>query len=218
MPDTTWIAGGKIEHTGPSRYDRALHWIRKNRETFIGSLVILVAAAIFAAYFFTHYRGLRDTAWKTLFMAQQIGYGGNIAQAQQQLDTIEKSYGSTSAAPYATLTKGDILYAQEKFKEAEAEYAKVLTNRDLGPFAAYNMGKAKEAAGDLAGAQVQYSDFLAKYPDHFVAPEAHISLARLQEAAGTPDLARATYEKIALLYPETTWAMMARAKTEPAKK
>lgn len=218
MPDTSWIAGGKIEHTGPSRYDLALHWIKKNRETFIGSLVILVAAIIFAVYFFTHYRGMRDTAWKTLFMAQQIGYGGNIAQAQQQLETIEKSYGSTSAAPYATLTKGDILYAQEKFKEAEAEYAKVLTNRDLGPFAAYNVGKAREAAGDLAGAQVQYSDFLAKYPDHFIAPEAHASLARLQELAGTPELARATYEKISLLYPETTWAMLAKARIAPAKK
>lgn len=218
MPDTTWIAGGKVETTGPSRYDLALIWIKKNRETFIGSLVIAVAAAIFAVYFFTHYRGMRETAWKTLFMAQQIGYGGNIAQAQQQLDTIEKSYGSTTAAPYATLTKGDILYAQEKFKEAEAEYAKVINNRELGPFAAYNVGKCKEAAGDLAGAQVQYSDFLAKYPDHFVAPEAHVSLARLQEMTGAADLAKATYEKIALLYPETTWAMLARARTAPAKK
>ncbi|HAU90008.1 MAG TPA: hypothetical protein DCW72_07245, partial [Elusimicrobia bacterium] len=68
------------------------------------------------------------------------------------------------------------------------------------------------------GAQVQYSDFLAKYPDHFVAPEAHASLARLQEMTGAADLAKATYEKIALLYPETTWAMMARAKATPAKK
>jgi TolA-binding protein len=51
-----------------------------------------------------------------------------------------------------------------------------------------------------------------------MAPEAHASLARLQELAGTPELARATYEKISLLYPETTWAMLAKARIAPAKK
>jgi len=84
MPDTTWIAGGKAEAAAaPGAVELALDWIKKNRETFIGSLVILVAAAIFAVYFFMHYRGLRDTAWKNLFMAQQLGYSGNVAEAQK---------------------------------------------------------------------------------------------------------------------------------------
>ncbi|HCC48983.1 MAG TPA: hypothetical protein DEQ38_12830 [Elusimicrobia bacterium] len=221
MPDTTWIAGGKVENTGPSKTDQALGWIKKNRETFIGSLVILLAVIIFSVYFFFHYRGLRDTAWKSLFMAQQMGYGGNVAQAQQQLDGIVASYGSTSAAPYATLTKGDMLFAQGKFKEAGAEYAKILTNRDLGAFAAYSLGKSDEAAGDLAGAQAQYSDFLSKNPEHFIAPEVHASLARAQELSGNAALAKTTYEKIVLLYPDTSWAMQAKARLtppQPAKK
>lgn len=216
MPDTTWIAGGKVETTGPSKFDLALGWIAKNRETFIGSLVILVAAAIFGVYFFMHYRGLRDSAWKNLFMAQQTGYGGNVAAAQQQLDTITASFGSTSAAPYATLTKGDIFFAQGKFKEAAAEFAKVAKDKDLGPFAAYSLGKSKEAEGDLPGAMAQYSDFLSKHPEHFIAPEVHASLARTQELSGAKDLAKATYEKIVLLYPDTTWAMQAKARVQPA--
>lgn len=215
MPDTTWIAGGKVENTGPTKTDLALGWIKKNRETFIGSLVILLAVIIFSVYFFFHYRGLRDTAWKTLFMAQQVGYGGNVAQAQQQLDGIVASYGSTSAAPYATLTKGDMLFAQGKFKEAGAEYSKILTNGDLGAFAAYSLGKSKEADGDLAGAQAQYSDFLSKNPEHFIAPEVHASLARAQELSGNAALAKTTYEKIVLLYPDTSWAMQAKARLTP---
>lgn len=215
MPDTTWIAGGKIEHTGPTKLEQALHWIKKNRETFIGSLVIFLAASIFATYFFMHYRGLRETAWKNLFMAQQAGFGGNTAQAQQQLAAIEASFGSTSAAPFATLTKGDILFAQGKFKEAAAEFSKVLTDKDLAPFAAYSLGKTKEAEGDLPGAQAQYSDLLSKHPEHFIAPEVHASLARTQEMAGAKDLARTTYEKIALLYPDSAWAMEAKARLNP---
>lgn len=218
MPETTWVESGKAE-IAPRKFDVALNWIKHNRETFIGSVVILLAAAIFAVYFFVHYRGLRDTAWKNLFIAQQIGYGGNLAASQQQLSDVEKNYGSTSAAPYAVLTKGDILFAQGKFKDAAAEYNKVLSSDDLAPFASYDLGKCKEADGDLAGAQAQYSDFLSKYPDHFMAPEAHASLAHVQELSGAKDLAKATYEKIVLLYPDTTWSLQAKARLEgPAAK
>jgi TolA-binding protein len=220
MPETTWIASGKAE--APKKADKAFEWIKNNRETFIGSIVILVAAIIFSAYFFMHYRGLRDAAWKNLFMAQQMGYAGNIPQAMQQLDGITASYGSTSAAPYALMTKGDILFAQNKFQEAAAEYTKALNDKNVGPFASYNLGKCKEAAGDLAGAQAQYSDFLSKTPDHYLAPEVHASLARCQELSGATDLARTSYEKIALLYPDTSWAAQAKARlaqpAAPAKK
>ena len=79
----------------------------------------------------------------------------------------------------------------------------------------YNLGKAKEADGDLPGAQAQYSDLLSKHPEHFIAPEAHAALARTQELTGAADLAKTTYEKIALLYPDTSWAMEAKAKLNP---
>ncbi len=215
MPDSTWIAGGKMEHAGPSRYDLATDWIKKNRETFIGSVVILVAAVVFSVYFFVHYRALRDDAWKDLFIAQQIGYGGNIDAAQKQLETIETSFGSTSAAPYAVLTSGDILYAQGKYKDAEAQYSKLLNDKLLGPFASYNVGKCREAAGDLSGAQAQYSDFLSRYPEHYLAPEVSVSLADIEELSGAKDLAEQTWEKISLLYPDTSWAMEAKAKLAP---
>jgi len=216
MPETSWIASGNLE-TAPAKFDSALAWIKNNRETFIGSAVVLLAAAVFAVYFFVHYRDLRDTAWKNLFIAQQVGYGGNMQQAQEQLAAIETSYANTSAAPYATLTKGDMLFAQGKYAEAGAEYTKVINSKDLGPFAIYNLGKCKEAAGDIAGAQAQYQDLLAKYPEHFIAPEAHASLASAQEMSGAMDLAKATYEKIILLYPDTSWAAQAKARlTTPA--
>lgn len=218
MPDATWISGGREHHAGPSKVEKALTWIKKNRETFIGSLVIFLAAVIFAVYFFMHYRGLRETAWKTLFIAQQTGFGGNVEEAKKQLDTIETSFGSTSAAQYAMLTKGDILFAQGKFKEAGEEYSKALNSRDAAPFAMYNLGKCKEADGDLPGAQAQYSDFLSRYPEHFIAPEVHLSLARAQELSGAKDLAKTSYEKIALLYPETSWAMQANARLGKAPK
>ncbi len=214
MPDSSWIHSEDTV-VEPHRFERILGWIKNNRETFIGSAVILLALVLFSVYFFVHYRDLRDTAWKNLFIAQQIGYAGNIPQAQEQLKAIVSSYGNTTAAPYATITQGDILFAQGKFKEAGDEYAKLAAgNSDLAPFALYSLGKCREAAGDFTGAQAQYSEFLSRNPDHFMAPEVHASLARTQELAGAKDLAKATYEKIVLLYPDTSWAMQAKAKLE----
>lgn len=212
MPETTWVASNSAV-VAPSKTEKALGWIKNNRETFIGSAVILLAAVVFGVYFYMHYRDLRETAWKNLFVAQQTGFGGNHAQAMDMLNAIETTYGNTTAAPYALLTKGDILYSQGKYKEAAAEYAKLSNaSADLAPLALYNAGKCKEAERDLAGAQAAYADILSRFPEHFIVPEAHYSQARAQELSGAKDLAKASYEKIVLLYPETSWASQAKAK------
>ena len=214
MPDSSWIDSGKTE--APKMMDKGLGWIKNNRETFIGGSITILAAAVFAVYFFAHYLALRDTAWKNLFIAQQTGYGGNMAQAQELLANIEKTYGNTPAAYYATLTKGDMLFTQGKFKEAGTEYAKLTAApQNLAPIALYDLGKCKAAEGDLTGAQAQYTELLSKYPEHFISPEAHYSLAVAQELSGAKDLSKSTYEKIVLLYPDTSWAAQAKAKLAP---
>jgi len=221
MPDTTWIDSGKTE--SPKNTDRILTWIKANRETFIGASVVTLAAAIFAAYFMSHYADLRDTAWKNLFIAQQTGFSGRTAEAQTQLSAIENSYSNTSAYGYAILTNGDIYFAQGKLKQAEAEYSKLLEAKDKGlrPFALYSLGKTKEGQGELAAARARYADFLSAFPDHFLAPEVHWALARTCEASSEIAEARNAWDKIVLLYPETYWASQAKAKLAspaPAKK
>jgi len=215
MPDSTWIHSGTPETH--SKTDITFAWIRDHRDAVIGSLVIAAAASIFGVWVAMHYSSLREAAWKTLFIAQQTSYSGNFAEASKQLDSIEANYRKTSAWGFAVLTKGDLLFRQNKFNEAAAEYAKVVAGgpKDLAPVAIYNLGKSKEAAADFAGAQSQYRDFLTAYPEHFLAPEVHFSLANSLELAGNQAEAKAAYEKIALLYPETSWAMTAKAKLMP---
>lgn len=215
MPDSTWIHSGTPETH--SKTDLTMAWIKNHRETVIGSLVMAAGALIFGIWVAVHYAGLREAAWKNLFIAQQTGFSGRYPEAITQLDSIEANFARTSAWGFAALTKGDLLFRQEKFKEAAEEYAKVAARgpKNLMPFAFYDLGKTKEAAADLAGAQSQYKDFLTAYPDHFLAPEVHLSLANVYELANNPAEAKAAYEKIALLYPDTYWAAAAKAKVMP---
>jgi len=218
MPDSTWIQSGTPQ--APNKTIKTMNWIKDHRDAVIGSLVICAAAAIFGIWVALHYSGIRDTAWKNLFIAQQIGLSGNYTEAAKQLDAIETNYHGTSAWGFSALTKGDLLFKQEKFKEAADEYTKVVEQgpKNLAPFALYSLGKAKEAAGDQAGAQTQYKALLAAYPDHFMAPEAHFSLAESLELSNNLTDAKAAYEKIVLLYPDTSWAETAKAKFMPEQK
>ena len=218
MPDSSWIHSGNPQ--APGKMDNILTWTKKNRDTVMGSLVMLAAAAIFGIWVAVHHAGLREAAWKNLFIAQQTGYGGNFAEAAKQLDSIETNFSGTSAWGFAVLTQGDLLFRQNKFKEAADEYSKIVVkgSKNLMPFALYNIGKAKEAAADLPGAQSQYTAFLSAYPDHFLAPEVHYSLASVYELSKNAAAAKEAYEKIMLLYPDTSWAAMAKAKTAPEQK
>jgi tetratricopeptide (TPR) repeat protein len=204
----------------PGKMHGFFAWIKDHRDTVIGSLVMLAAAAILGIWVALHHAGLRETAWKNLFIAQQTGYSGNFTEAAKQLNSIENNFGRTSAWGFAVLTQGDLLFRQNKFKEAADEYAKIVAKggNNLMPFALYDLGKAKEAAEDLPGAQTQYKNFLAAYPDHFLAPEVHYSLANCYELSKNAAEAKAAYEKIILLYPETSWAATAKAKTSPEQK
>ncbi len=216
MPSSTWVSSGEPQ-IRVSRTDQFLAFLKEKRETVIAASVVLLAAVILGAWFFLHYRQINDTAWKQLFIAQQTGFSGAYAESEKKLDEVSAGFARSDAAPYAVMSKGDILFRQEKYKEALEEYKKLVSGpAHIRPFAVYNAGKAREALGLHAEAAADYRDFLAKYADHLLAPEAHYSLALVQEKTGDRDGARATYEKIAILYPETSWSESAKIKTGQA--
>ena len=66
--------------------------------------------------------------------------------------------------------------------------------------------------GDFKAAAESDQKFLDSYQDHFLAPQVHASLARCLAALGDAAKAKAAYERIVFLYPETYWAQWAREK------
>ena len=217
MPDSTWMQSSSP--LAPDKTAKTLAWIKAHRDAVVGTLVIMIGAALFGLWVAVHYSGVKEAAWKDLFIAKQTGFAGNYAEAIKKLDAVETNYSGSSAWGFAALAKGDLLFRQGKFAEAAKEYAKVSETgrKDLAPVAIYNEGRAKEAADGPDGARNLYKEFLAAYPDHFLAPEVHFSLANVLDASGGKDEAKAAYEKIALLYPGTSWASAAKARLEPGE-
>src|SRR5574344_1299912 len=101
MPSKTWVASNDTVITNKS--SRIYEWIKNNRETFFGSVAIVLAVIAFAIYFAVTYSKLQTKAWQSLFTAQQMTYSGNLEQGQKILGDIVNNYGRTSASAFALL-------------------------------------------------------------------------------------------------------------------
>ncbi|MHB2025827.1 MAG: tetratricopeptide repeat protein [Elusimicrobiota bacterium] len=195
----------------------ALGWIAANRQkaaAIAGGIVIAAAIGAFAVY---GARAKTVAAWNDLAIARALAYSGRAPNALQEIQRLEADYPQSDAAAYANLFAGDVLYQGGRYQDALANYQKVLSQGRplvIQPFALDDAALAEESLGDCKDSAVMSRRFLDAYPENFLAPQAHLSLARCLEALGQIDEARAAYQKIALQYPGTSFAQIAQEKAK----
>jgi len=215
---TQWIRQENKKNPLAERADQTAAWIKSHREIFITSCVIIIGTLALGGYFVSRYNSLKTTAWEKFFIAQQYGMSGRVNEAFPLIKTIQDNFPKTDAAGYSMLFEGDLFFRQGNYKDAIQAYAKLKTRnapKAALPFAAIATAKALEAEGNYPEAIVSNRDFIDRYPEHYLAPQAHSQLARCLEISGNMAEAKAAYEKIILLFPDTTWAQTARLKFQP---
>jgi TolA-binding protein len=197
--------------------DGALVWISKNQQLaagIAGGAAVVVAAVCIFVY---RIHSTQSATWDRLALAEDTAYAGQVDSALQQIKDLTTQYPSSQAAAYALLFEGDILFPRGQYKEALDAYNKVLENSEpkvLQPYALGDSALAQEGAGQCAQAVQTAQHFLELYPDHFLAPQVHASLARCLATTGQADQARTAYQKITLQYPDTSWAAWAKTRLE----
>ena len=204
---------------------RAVEWAKNNKEAAMGIAFIAFIAILIAVYFYVQYTSLKKTAWERLAVAQSYAYSGQIQPSLEQLKDIAGRFSQAEAGYFAALFQGDIYYRAGKYKEAAESYQQILKSKApkiLLPPALSGLGAGQESQGDYASASETYKKFLDQYPEHYLAPQNQLALARSLELLKSAE-AKQAYEKIILLYPETYWAVQARnrltgSQTAPSKK
>lgn len=217
---THWIRQEVKRNPLAERIDKALAWIKSHREASAATAVISLVCVILVMFFVSRYAEVKNTAWEKLFIAQQYAYSGH-AEALNQLHAVRDAFPNTDAAGFGLLFEGDILFKQGKYKEAGEDYQSLAEKGKPAaviPFALAGKGKALEASGLCPEAILTGKQFLEKYPDHYLAPEVHLSIARCFEITDNAQEARSAYEKIALLFPDTSWAQTAQQKLQSLPK
>ncbi len=188
-------------------------WIKTHPQATVWIAVGLVAAVLIGGAFYNKVYGEREETWSRYWIAQSYAYNQQTPNALAQVKKLAEENPNATASSYGMLLAGDVLFEQGRFNEATAAYEKVMSqpnHESVRPIAMANLSLTKEAAGDCKGGNSNSQEFLDAYADHFLAPQVHASFARCLGALGQTEQARATYERMAFLYPDTYWANWAK--------
>lgn len=195
--------------------DQGARWVRLHPQHALwGGLGALVLALAVAGFFFRRHQ-VREEAWSGLAAATSYAYSGQADAALNQVNAVADAHAGTPAAAYARLLGGDLLFQQNKFKEAAAAYQQVLegsAEKATEPMALSGLALAQEGAGDCPAAAATAQRFLDANQDHYLAPQTHAVLARCQAAQGKAEDAKTTFQRIEILYPGTYWESWAKAR------
>jgi len=189
--------------------DRLTNAVRKNPQATLGVGLGLLAGIFLIVYFVARFYEVRGQAWAELAKAET--QATSLDQSLALLQAIPTRFPGAPASDYAFILKGDILYFNGRYEEAAQTYRNALekvrpTNR---PFLKANLGLSLEAAGKYPEAAASLREFLDEFPEHFLAPQTYLALARCHEALHDTQQAKADYEKVSLLYPDTDWSASA---------
>jgi predicted Zn-dependent protease len=203
-----WVAVG-LENAGL--------WIRHHQQASVWGGLGLVAAILLGAGFYSQRNASMEESWSKYAFAQSYAYSRQPQQAIDQIQKLETAHPGSAATSYGLLLAGDILFEQERFAEATVSYEKVVARPnhvETLPLGMASLTLTKEAVSDFPSAIDNGERFLSSYPEHFLAPQVHASVARSYAASGKEEQAQSTYQRIVFLYSGTYWEGWAKARMQ----
>ena len=197
-----------------------LDWaLTHRRQVIMGAAATAIVGILIGLFFYS--RAARENeAWDKLAMAEAYSYYGRPQEATTTLNEVAGQSANPAASGLAGMMSGDLKQAKGEHDAAIADYSRAAENAPapLKPFALAQKVAALEAAGKPAECMAAASSFIETNADHFLGPQVQEILARCQLAAGQPEAAKATWQKISLQYPDTPWAARANARLQPPTK
>jgi len=194
----------------------AAAWIHGHQEKFWaitgGSLLCILLIVLVV-----HHRETESNeAWFQLGGIQGQLMQGKLEETRKSLETWNERFRTTDAATYGEFMKADLLYRTSDYVQAAQIYADLVQNGHpdlVKPLALSAEASSEEMAGHIPQALALAQTFLDRYPDHFLSGPRYMSQARLLELSGDTAGAAAVYERFVLLFPQSPWTELARARS-----
>src|SRR5262245_22961602 len=154
--------------------------------------------------------------------AGMLTFTSTQSRAQEVLQRAESllaAHPSSRQARWAAYWKAVALKDLGRHDEALATLSPLTTLSDepfLSALSRMQSAQVSEAKGDLAAAAESYASLAASAPPRFPAEMALMNQARLLDAQGKTEEARAIYRRVAQEYPESPYASDAAKRITPA--
>jgi len=196
---------------------QAVTWIVTHQERF-WAVTGLTAFAIAFGFFIVHHHQLEnEAAWNQLGTIQGELMQNRADAAGKDMQQWEQRFQTSGAVSYAKFLKADLLYRTSDYTQAATVYgdlAQTARPVDIQPLALAAQSSAEEMAGHYPQALALAQTFTDKYPDHFLTAPMYMSQARLLELLGHAAEAAAIYDRFVILYPQSPWTPLARAREQ----
>jgi hypothetical protein len=197
--------------------NQAALWIRENQERFWAITGGTLLSLLLLGLIIHHRQTESDEAWSQLGTLQGQLMQGKLEDVRKGLDGWQARFSGSDAATYAKFMKADLFYRTTDYVQASQVYADIAQTGhpdSVKPLALSAQIDCEEMAGHIPQAQTLSQIFLDRYPDHFLSGPRYVSQARLAELSGNAPAAVAIYERFVLLFPQSPWTAMARARTQ----
>ncbi len=190
-------------------------WIRNHQEKFWAIVGTTILSLLFVGLVIHHRQTESQLAWFELGTLQGQLMQDRLDETRKGLSAWETRFKGTDAATYAKFIKADLLYRTSDFVQASQIYSDLAATGSpaiVRPLALSAQASSEEMAGNLSKALDLTKTFMDLYPDHFLSAPRYVQHARLLEMTGDKAGAAAVYNKFVLLYPQSPWTDMARAR------
>jgi predicted negative regulator of RcsB-dependent stress response len=177
------------------RTAEAVDWMRANQTMVVtvASAVVAIGAVVMGIGWYSARQA--DAASSRLAAAQQLFDQKKYAEAATEFGAVESEYARTPSGKLAGLYKARALAAQPDTAAAVTAYNEYLNGSPATDYlrqeALIGLGRAQEASKDTAAAMDSYGK-AAETSGPFKTA-AQLALARLEDAGGNADKARALY-------------------------
>src|SRR5262245_5672601 len=177
---------------------QTVDWVRANQSVVVGvvSTIVAIGAVILGIGWYSARQA--DTAATRFQSAQTLFESKKYPEAATEFSSVAAEYPSTPSGKLATLYRARALAAQPDPAAAVTAYEEYLAGSPATDYlrqeALLGLGHTHEAAKDSAAAMDAYrkaADISGPFKT-----SAQLALARLEEAAGNTDKARALYVEV----------------------
>lgn len=187
--------------TQSARLYEVLAWLETNKKSLAIAfgVAVVVGFGIAAYRYSTHQNELAASDALLKLRASPDRSDSTPPAAPAAYLKVAEEYSGTGAGERALLLGASALFTENKYAEAQNEFARFLREQPQSPFAAtaaYGIAAALEAQGKQDAALTEYLNLSVRYPNSTVLDEAKLAIARIQEAKGQPALALRAYDEL----------------------
>lgn len=200
-------------------------FLLKHRRIILSSIAAVSAVVIAIVIFFVviEKRNASATAqieallekWETSKTDKE---GQDLTDAEDailaELLTIADNNKRLSSGARANLVAAELYFGRNDWTKARERYLAAADAREsiyIAPLAYYNAAVCSEELADSEQAIALYNRAL-DHDSFTMKSRALFNIGRIEEQRGNRDLAIASYEKLAELYPDDSWTLLAKSR------